>query len=320
MYALCVECSHQRGMGNLFRSLNLAGWLSRHNQEYILLVNEDEKTTAYLQGRGIAHEYADLWDYTSGWEQEVIERHQVDTWINDRQDTALMHTEKVKESKVRLCSFDDMGSGARLNDMNFCAMRFENLDSIPGQRVYTGIEYLVLNPEIGKYRRQREKLRDIVVSLGGSDTYGVTVRVAGYLKRMGLKATIITGPCFEDGEELQRVTEGSNLEIKNSVPSLAEEFSHHDFAITGGGVTSFEACASGLPCMVIANEPHEMQVGRFLENNGCARYAGYYPEVTYEAFAAGISGVDVGGMSLRSLRLVGLDGVENVMGEIMDGK
>ena len=41
---------------------------------------------------------------------------------------------------------------------------------------------------------------------------------------------------------------------------MAEEMSRHDLAVTGGGMTPFEANAAGLPCIVVANETFEIQV------------------------------------------------------------
>ena len=58
-----------------------------------------------------------------------------------------------------------------------------------------------------------------------------------------------------------------------------EEFSHYDLAITGGGITPFEANAAGLPCVVIANEDFEIPVGLGLEKLGGTVFAGHYSQI-----------------------------------------
>ena len=191
MYAICVECSHQRGMGNLFRVLNIINWFDVHKIKYILLINNDERSVMYLNNRNISYRTVDLWDYKSNWEKKIIEQYGIRTWINDRMDTDIRHTENVKKCKVKLCSFDDMGSGARLVDQNFCAMIFDNKCNLRGKRVFTGVEYMVLNPEILQYKKLRTEKRRILVTLGGSDTYGVTVRVAQAIRNLPYHFTIV---------------------------------------------------------------------------------------------------------------------------------
>src|SRR5947208_31595 len=119
----------------------------------------------------------------------------------------------------------------------------------------------------------RTALNSLVVSMGGSDTYGVTVDVARALKQRGTGATVILGPGFAHDEALAAVKH-EGLVLKRNVPSLAEEFFHHDLAITAGGLTPCEANAAGLPCIIIATESWEARTGQELEQLGGSRFAG----------------------------------------------
>lgn len=107
----------------------------------------------------------------------------------------------MKNEGVLLAAIDDCGEGADYVDLHFCAMLFHNLR---GRHIYSGKEYMILNPEIARYRRRRTALNKILVTLGGSDTYGVTVKVVKILKEKGLKADIVTGPDFQHSDELKR--------------------------------------------------------------------------------------------------------------------
>ena len=83
----------------------------------------------------------------------------------------------------------------------------------------------------------------------------------------------------------------------------------HDLAVTGGGVTPFEALAGGLPCIVIANEEFEIPVGKALEALGGARFAGHHSAFDLTSV---FQRVDIDRMSQAALDAVDLDGVRRV--------
>lgn len=312
MYALCIESSHKRGMGHLYRALNLIELLKKKGERSIVFVNDDTAAIEALKSRGVPFETVDLADSVGGWETSLIKKHGIDVWINDRLDTGKRHAENVKGNNIRLVTFDDRGAGAALSDMNFAALAFEDKDKLKGAKVFSGVEYLVLNKEIERYRRVRKSAEKILVTLGGSDTYGVTVKVVEILKGLNKKADVHVGPSFRHHGELKAVMDESFKSI-GRVPSLIEAFYGYGLAVTGGGITPFEANASGLPCIVIANEPFEAQNGRFLEGLGSSIFAGFHEDMDAKAFEREL---DIEMMSLRGMEAITLDGAENVYRQI----
>ncbi|CAN7191804.1 glycosyl transferase [Rhizobium leguminosarum] len=256
-----------------------------------------------------------LYDLASvtGWENGFIEPDATSSvWINDRLNTQRSHSEAIKRLGAKLVTFDDRGDGAELADINICALLFEKTEDLKGKDVRLGVEYMILNPEIAAYRRLRQSLASILVTLGGADTYGVTARVAKWLSNKPFPVTIVTGPSFQHMAELEEVVAtaaSDRFKLLNQVPSLAAEMHGHDLAITGGGVTPFEACAAGLPCVVIANEPFEIPVGRALEELGAAFFAGHH-----SAFDLGIleKPIPIRTMSQTAMVKVDLGGVGRV--------
>lgn len=321
MLAICIECSHQRGMGHLFRALNLISVLKQKNKKYVLLVNDDKRGLLVLKEHQIKPVIVDLWDETSNWEAELIKDYQIDVWLNDRLDTSEVTAQHVKACGIPLFTIDDMGEGAAYADGNFASLIFEHTDEIPGKRVYAGNDYLILNPDIISYRRERSEIKKLLVTLGGSDTYGVTLRVIDFLKKWKqenpqIHVTILLGPGAEIYTEVKEALKGSDLQLVSYVASLIEYFAQFDLAVTGGGVTAFEAAASGLPCLIIANELHEIQIGRHLEKIGCGVFAGYYKEMDLtkiEKFTA------LAEMSRCGIERVRLDGAERIC-EIMESE
>ncbi|MDO8291978.1 MAG: hypothetical protein Q7T29_03775 [Gallionella sp.] len=314
MFALCIESSHARGMGHFYRALNLAEGLVKAGVSYTFYLNDHAPSRQILVERGVRHRVVDLEDFTGNWEASLIQQDGITLWLNDRLDTDLRHAEKIKATGIPLVTFDDRGTGATLADLHIAALAFDEQERLGGAKLLRGADYLILNPQISDYTRLRKHLVNILVTLGGSDTYGVTVRVVQLLKEMDLTATIVVGPGFMHMDMLDEVlTEGFTL--KRGVPSMIEEFYRHDLAITGGGITPFEANASGLPCVVIANELFEIPVGVALQKLGGSLFAGHHELLQSPLFTTDLP---LEQMSRAGMRNIGLQGTQRVIDALME--
>ena len=312
MIGFCIEASHARGLGHLFKALNLIEYLAAEDKQCIVMVNADSRAVEILKQKEVAYVTVNLNDTQSDWETEQINRFGINIWVNDRLDTDWNHALNVKKNGIALITFDDRGSGAALADTHFAPLVFSRKDRLQGKRVLTGIRYLVLSREIDRYRRQRNRIGSILVTLGGSDTYGVTILVVKLLKKFSRSGTVIVGPSFRHNAELEQIMDG-NFQLKRGVPSLIREFAHHDVAVTGGGVTPFEANASGLPCIIVANELHEIEIGIYLEQLGSSVFAGYYENIDEKLFDIDF---DIVSMSRQGIENIPTDGVRNIFDEL----
>lgn len=299
-------------MGHLFRALNLAEGLRSTDRKTIFLVNPAAAGLNLLVERGFPYEIVSLDNFEDDWESEVVHRHGIRLWINDRLNTDYRHASRVKALGLPLFSFDDQGTGAELADINVAALNFDENTHFGGLRVLRGPDYLILNAEIARYQRLRTNTGSLLVTLGGSDTHGVTIKVVKHLASIGKGATVIVGPAFAHLETLKKSLTPS-FELKASVPSLIKEFNRHDLAITGGGITPFEAAATGLPCIVIANEHFETPVGQGLARLGAAVFAGYHENIDWNMLSTDLP---VAEMSSLGLKRVGLDGCQRVLAVI----
>lgn len=308
MLGICIEASHQRGLGHLFRMLNFSTLLTQRGFNFRFFVNADRDAETILQRTSLPYESVDL--KSDGWQKDIIMRYALETWIDDRLDTSLAHARIIEACGLPRVTFDDRGEGALLATLNVGALCFgASAEHLRGKHVLVGPRYLILNPEIARYRHLRNKLNSIVVSMGGSDTYGATVKVVQSLKTAGRPATVILGPGFRHNAELEQVLDDSFI-VKRNVPCLIEEFSHHDLAITGGGVTSFEANAAGLPCIVIANEDFEIPVGLGVEALGGALFAGHHSNFSLDCLR---EDMPLQKMSEAAIQQIDLQGANRVL-------
>lgn len=313
MFAICLEASHKKGMGHLFRMLNFASYLKKQNEEFVFLINDNNKTKEILQDENIDFLVIDLEDNSSHWENKIIDKYDIKYWINDRLDTVDIHTNILKKQNVKIITFDDLGTGAKHSDINVCGLFFNN-DNLKGEKILSGVKYLILNDEINKYKKQRDNIKNILVTLGGSDTYGVTIKILRLLKKYNIKATIHIGPSFSHKVELEKELT-DEYEVISFVSSMIDEFSKHDLAITGGGITPFEANASGLPCLVVANELFEIPNGEFLDKITSSKFLGYYDDIDDSVFI-NLTTLDIKNMSKNGMKNLNTYAVEKIYKEI----
>jgi spore coat polysaccharide biosynthesis predicted glycosyltransferase SpsG len=96
---------------------------------------------------------------------------------------------------------------------------------------------------------------------------------------------------------------------------MIDEFFQHDLAITGGGITPFEANASGLPCIVIANETFEVAVGKAVQSLGSSIYAGYHKEIQLPLFPEDLP---IEQMSRAGMNNINLLGAQRVVDSLLE--
>jgi len=180
MFALCIESSHARGMGHFYRALNLADGLAKAGLPYTFYLNDHAPSLKILVERGASHRVVDLEDFTSNWEASLIQQDSITLWMNDRLDTDVRHAAKVKATGIPLVTFEDRGTGAAMTDLHIAALAFDAQERFAGSRLLRGLDCLILNPQISGYTRLRKGLSSILVTMGGSDTYGVTIKVVNH--------------------------------------------------------------------------------------------------------------------------------------------
>lgn len=314
MYVICIESSNIRGMGHLFRSLLYVEYFKQHGIDFILLINNDAPSLEVLKRNNIEYILVDFSDTISNWEEKIIRQNHVTVWINDKFKTSLALGKHVTETGCVFCLIDDMGEAEKVADIHFAGMIYPTKKDIKGKKVYCGSEYIILNPQIAEYKRIRHYLNKLIVSLGGSDPYGVTVEVAKELLNYDYDVDIIIGPNFKYRKDLDNTLHGK-YNVYQNVPSLIEKFFEYDFAITGGGVTCCEANAAGLPCMIIANAEHEKNTGHYVSSLGGSVYAGDFTNWNKQLLKE-LPCYDLQCMSRCGMKAFRLDTVERIINTI----
>lgn len=313
--ALAIECSHTRGMGHLFRSFYYLDYLKKENIDYVYLINNDKPALEILKSRGVDYLIVDYSDTSSNWEAQIIKEYGINIWINDKFETSYELARNVKKENIFLALIDDMGEADELCDIYFAGFIAFTKTEYKARNVRYGTRYMVLNPEIQRYRRKRDHVDRILVSLGGADPYDTSVSVVEELLNYEYDFDILIGADSTCLKQLQELDNG-RFHIYQNVPSAIELFSHYDFAITGGGLTCCEANAAGIPCIIIANAPHEINTGICVEKMGGSVFAGDHSDWN-RAYIRDIKNLDIQRMSECGMKAFDLGGVEIIFNEVV---
>lgn len=285
--AIRVDGSHQIGMGHVYRMVNLESALRQSGIEDITFYSRaDTRVAKWLEQRDIHLDLLSLDDKRplSTW----LKSSGVDLLINDLLDTTVDYMTEARSLNCRIVNFDDNGPGCLLSDCRINALpsKVQVEEGKSFSYLYQGPDYLLLGEEfspVAPIRAISKEPKDILVTLGGSDTYGNTLSVITALQRMGQlqRIDVVVGPAFLDRDRLVDKLDGDKrFIIHSTVPSMADMFRRYELAIVGGGITLFEAAVCALPTLSVASESFERINIEWAEAKGVTRFAGYgQPEI-----------------------------------------
>ena len=126
---------------------------------------------------------------------------------------------------------------------------------------------LGLSPTAGR-PQSHSSLPTLLVTMGGSDPFGLTLRAANALAMLepAFRARFVIGPGFKNKDRIAKtiVSLHSNFETIEGADGLATEFASCDLALAAFGVTAYELAAFGVPALYLcATEDHALSASAF---------------------------------------------------------
>jgi len=139
-----------------------------------------------------------------------------------------------------------------------------------------GTRYVLLRREFLKYRNFKRQIQDrvknILVTLGGADPDNVTLKVIEALKLLGepdISVRIIIGPVNPHQEKLRNAIASAHFEAEllTNPPNMPELMAWADMAISAGGSTCWELMFMTLPSIILVLAENQSAVVEYLMNN-----------------------------------------------------
>ncbi|MCX5713485.1 MAG: hypothetical protein NT033_01460, partial [Candidatus Omnitrophica bacterium] len=157
----------------------------------------------------------------------------------------------------------------------------------------SGRQYLLLGKEFmdlaGKKKIINRDVKKVFICFGGSDPGNISKKAINILKKYdglsNLKVTLTLGhaniktPYFKKANLRQY-----NIELRIGITDVAKYLFDADLAIISGGTLMYEACALGIPSIIISQNKDQEKEAKFLEKSGAVFNLGPHQYLTEKSF------------------------------------
>lgn len=141
-----------------------------------------------------------------------------------------------------------------------------------------GAKFAILRSDFTELHKRKKEfpvyLQTIIVTMGGVDRSGATLRVIEALERGNknpIRKEIILGKGFPHIKKLKEKfgnSDSSSLNYFEGVDDLGERLSKADLVISSGGSTIYELACVGTPGLILWEDEHENKQGKIFEEKG----------------------------------------------------
>ncbi len=265
-----ADGGHHIGLGHIMRTLALAGELKNH-AEIVFVCSEGKD---YKPG-------VDLIESKGYNTITISDDKELETISTGSENCLITDTYNIGPDYFKYTRklFSVTGYIDDINKHNF------DLDFLINQNVYAqdlhyeinadavlflGTKYVILRPEFSNapVKAVKEEIRDILVTVGGSDPGHLTGEIIHSVAQ-NLKDTIIhvvLGPVFSGKEEIKRGKSDSIRFYENA--DMFGLMQHCDAAVSGCGTTIYELAACGIPTIGIAAADNQLRAAQKLDELG----------------------------------------------------
>jgi len=296
-------------MGHVIECLSLERSLSRHARcRTRFLTRRGTQGAAFLKAQGCRCEELDAICEADELRElgATLRREVPDLLIVNLRDASVAYYEALKGLAPYLVAIFDGGERLPLNADQIVhygisqPSAVSRRDAAVGTAWLLGPSFALLDEDVRRYRvlprPTRRVCQRIFVNQGGSDPYGLTLKILQALKHLQVQQEVIVvlGPAVtpaltREVEALQRsLPFRCRVERSLSTARVYELMSESDLAVTAAGNTLYELCAIGVPSLVVCHhERHDAVAGAF-EAKGAVKNLGIGTAVSIEAIAEGI--------------------------------
>tara|TARA_Y100000591_G_C21806603_1_gene685291 strand:- start:625 stop:1629 length:1005 start_codon:yes stop_codon:yes gene_type:complete len=182
--------------------------------------------------------------------------------FNDILSTKINDVQPLKKNGIKVINFEDLGKGSKYADLTVNEIFDKPLNKFTG--VIWGSKYFFLRKEFEnvKPNKFRKKIRNIIVTFGGSDQFNLTLKtyeiIKDICKEKKIKIQIVVGPAYEFYDLLlKRTYDDNNVEIHHSTGIISSIMSQCDLAISSNGRTIFELAHMNVPTIAVPQHKRE---------------------------------------------------------------
>ncbi|MFT9819922.1 UDP-2,4-diacetamido-2,4,6-trideoxy-beta-L-altropyranose hydrolase [Lysinibacillus sp. NPDC056185] len=303
-----VDASIQIGSGHVMRCITLANQLKDKGMNITFITrdlkgNMNKYIAKHFSIRVLPKiEIEDSWQWISdNWQQDVVETIDVldgmvfDLFVVDHYAIDFKWEKRIRPYTREIMVIDDLANREHdcdiLLDQNFYSNMNDRYNKLVPKhcKKYLGPNNALLREEfIKEVYLNYNKNNNILISFGGSDPTGETLKVCKLLKNIipnKYIITIIIGSSNPEKLLIERFCELNNQFTSYfNVTNMARLINESSFCIGGGGVSVIERCVLKKPTLIITVAENQIEIAKDIQQIGAANYIGHYNENYEEVF------------------------------------
>lgn len=270
------------GYGHFYRCLSLAKAIKLIDKDIdiIFLINQDLK--GLIDNIGFNFIVSNNLREDS----EKINRFDVNLFIFDSYFGDDRYLKTVKE-KTKLMLIDDNNDiyDTSIPDIIYNGnIHAEKLGyfGVRNQLQLLGPKFLIMKEEYWNRGTNKNVSKDgILITTGGTDEYGVSLRILGQLKNLDSKIKVIIGPGYKD-DYIRKIEDSitDNIKLIYKPNSLKDYILSSKIVITAGGSTAYEILSQKSLPIIFSLVDNQDLICNELSNMG-VKYLGKYPDINY---------------------------------------
>ena len=291
-----VDGNKELGLGHIMRCLTLADELEKC--DVLFFVRDNTDIRKLLKGRTVMYISP---EYNYQRELNVItdeiKNKQIDALVVDFLVYPPGYLKGLKHMGLKLITFNELELTSDYSDIIINCNTFKGFSKYSAVNMDNkcfGPSYVILRNNIIKLepRSPSKKVKTILISMGGSDPNGITLKAIRALEKLSEDIQIIVhvGPAFKYRDTLLKLLDKSSLDssMEENVPELAELMVKADIAIASAGNTMYELCYLGVPSIIIAQNSHQLEFASELERKGAVKGIGLNDVINEEIILAAV--------------------------------
>ncbi|MBP2033794.1 UDP-2,4-diacetamido-2,4,6-trideoxy-beta-L-altropyranose hydrolase [Clostridium algifaecis] len=260
--AIRAEGGSKIGMGHIMRTLVLAKELSLKNEVFYLCRDSIENKRGILKIQKNGFKVFSLKESIL----DVLFNINIDVLITDSYDVDEKYFVQTKNIVKHTVYIDDVNSFDY--PVNLLINQNVNAEDFDYQQKYKllGLKYLMIREEFRNLPEKHinKQVKDIMITMGGSDTVNFTKTLLKWIKNLDFKFHIVIGPSFQDIDYFKRIHQ-SNIEFYFNA-NMVEIMKKCDMAVSASGSSMYELLASGVPSLSVIIADNQVSVSKKLDN------------------------------------------------------
>lgn len=311
MIGIRADGNNQIGIGHVMRCLTIADELRKQGED-VFFLTADEACKELIHERGFASVV--LGTAFDDMEQEterldgVIEQYAIDRLLVDSYYVTCRYLEELRK-KVITIYLDDIDSFPYPVDMLINYNVFATVKDYPYGIEYNGciktaglvkeeITEVLAGPSYAPVRKEfssnraiiKESVEKILITLGGSDAYNLTAKIArSLLDVTSAELHVVCGPFNLHKEKLQKLAdEEKKVCIHENVKEMWALMKQCDLAVSAAGSTMCELAVAGVPTVTFSFVENQRKIAETFGARKAAVSVGHYRRGQEEEFLVAI--------------------------------